>query len=75
MAAAAQITIDLRLVLQIARRMAEAPSNPELIRHLEALMREQGMIELQGPAPGSGCTWRAVPSVQLLRVLSAYGVE
>jgi len=75
MAAAAQITIDLSLVLQIARRLADAPRNPGLIRHLEALMREQGMIELQGPAPGSGCTWRAVPSVQLLRVLSAYGVE
>jgi hypothetical protein len=74
MAGATQFIIDLSLVLQVARRLAAAPHDPALILHLEALMRERGMVELQGPAPGSWCTWRAVPSVQLLRVLGAYGV-
>lgn len=74
-ASSCQVAIDCSLVLQVARRLAAAPHDPALIRHLEALMREEGMVELQHPAPGSGYTFRAVPSVQLLRVLESYGVE
>lgn len=69
-----QISIDLSLIVSIACRLAATEKTPALRRHLEALMREQGMVELQPPAPGSGYTYRAVPSVQLLRVLETYRV-
>lgn len=70
-----QITVDLSLIVPIACRLAAVHRPPRLRQHLDALMREEGMVELQHPAPGSGYTFRAVPSVQLLRVLESYGVE
>lgn len=67
------VTIDVSLIVQTVRRLKSLPYSPVLERHLDALDRERGLVELQAPAPGTDCTWRAVPSVQLLRVLESYG--
>lgn len=69
------VTVDMSLITPIVDRLADMLRTPALARHFEALRRDRGLVELQAPALGSGFTCRAVQSIQLLRLLDAYGVS
>ncbi len=66
------ISFDLRLVAGVLERARNIRSTPGLRRHLEAIVRDGAAFEMQRAPAESGCTYRIVPSIQLLRLLEQH---
>lgn len=63
------VTVDVRALVPVLQRCVALPVSCAFSRHLDAMLRDQAAVELHEPLPGSGFTWRAVPSIELLRLL------
>lgn len=69
----APITLDLRPALSLVRRILESPSGADHAPHLLAMIADGGLLEIAPDAAGTGL--RAVPSIELMRLADAAGVE
>lgn len=68
-----RIHVDMRPALGLVRRILESPSGVDHAPHLLAMIRDGNLLELI-PSP-SRDGFRAVPSIELMRVADAAGVE
>jgi len=72
MAADPQISFDVQLAGEVLARLDRLPVTPGLWRHIEAMARDGAMFEVHRALPGTGCTHRIVPSIQVLRLLEQH---
>lgn len=67
------IIVDIRPALSLVRRILESPSGADHAPHLLAMIADGGLLEIAPDAAGTGL--RAVPSIELMRLADAAGVE
>lgn len=67
------ITVDIRPAMQLVRRILESPNGAAHANHILAMIADGNVIEVVPNADGTGL--RVVPSLELMRVADAAGVE
>lgn len=68
------LSVDMTVVHEIIARLRAGRRSIGFWRHLQSLIVDGCAIELHDPLPGSGFDVRAVPSIQLVRLLCAHRV-
>lgn len=67
-----RIRVDMSVVNGVLDRLDRLPKATGLVRHVEALARDDAAFEVQSAPLSTGCTHRIVPSIQMLRLLEQY---
>lgn len=67
------LTVDMRPALQLVRRILESPAGVDHATHILAMIADGNLLEIIDNPFGTGL--RAVPSLELMRVADAAGVE
>lgn len=67
------ITVDLRPALELVRRILASPTGVDHANHILAMIADGNLLEVISGRDGADL--RAVPSLELMRVADAAGVE
>lgn len=67
------IRIDMRPAMQLLRRILQSPAGVDHAPHILAMIKDGNLLEVISGSDGSDL--RAVPSLELMRVADAAGVE
>lgn len=67
------ITVDIRPAMQLVRRILESPTGADHAAHILAMIADGNLLDVISGRDGADL--RAVPSLELMRVADAAGVE
>lgn len=67
------LVVDIRPAMQLVRRILESPTGADHAAHILAMIADGNLLEVISGRDGADL--RAVPSLELMRVADAAGVE